>query len=239
MYEYKTRIGFSACDINKTFTVTALIDAFQDCSTFQSEDLGVGFDVLTSNELIWVINYWELDIARLPKLCEYVTVGTYPYDFKGCFGYRNFYMKDEAGEFIVKANSMWTLMDTSSLRPAKAPDFIRDAYEMEPKLEMSYNSRKVQVPVGDEIIELEKDPIHIQLHHLDSNRHVNNGQYVKLAMSAAGDDINISSLRIDYRRQAVLGDTIYPVVYEMGNKYVVSLNDEEKTPYSVAEFTII
>lgn len=239
MYEYKVRIGFSECDINKTFTVTSLIDAFQDCSTFQSEDLNVGFDVLTSHNLVWVINYWELDIVRLPKLCEYVTVGTFPYDFKGCFGFRNFYLKDSDDEFIVKANSMWTLVDTQTLKPSKAPEFISNAYEMEPKLDMQYNSRKVLIPEGDDVIMIEKDPIHIQVHHLDSNHHVNNGQYVKLAMSAAGDDDNISSLRIDYRKQAVLGDTIYPVVYRKGNNTVVALYDESKSPYSVSSFTFI
>ena len=128
MYEYKIRIGFSDCDINKTFTLTSLIDAFQDCSTFQSEDLGVGFDVLTQHNVVWVINYWELNIYRLPKLCDYVTVGTYPYAFKGCFGFRNFYMKDDKNEYIVKANSMWTLVDTLSSRPSKAPPQINSMF---------------------------------------------------------------------------------------------------------------
>ncbi len=239
MYEYKRRIGFSECDVNKTFTVTALIDAFQDCSTFQSEDLGVGFDALTKRHVVWVINYWELNITRLPKLCEYVTVGTYPYDFKGCFGYRNFYLKDESGELIVKANSMWTLIDTVTFKPSKAPQFIRDAYEMEPKLDMEYNSRKVAIPTGDDVTEIKRDPIHIQLHHLDSNHHVNNGQYVKLAMTAAGEDANISSLRIDYRKQAVLNDIISPVVYKKDNRCVVALYGEDGSIFSVAEFSEI
>ena len=236
MYEYKIRIGFSDCDTNKTFTLTSLIDAFQDCSTFQSEDLGVGFDVLTQNNLVWVINYWELNILRLPKLCDYVTVGTYPYDFKGCFGFRNFYMKDEKDEYIVKANSMWTLVDTISSRPSKAPQFISQAYELEQKLDMTYNPRKVLIPKTNDVLTLEKDPIHIQLHHLDSNHHVNNGQYVKLAMSALGEEENIASLRIDYRKQAHLGDTIYPVVYKTDNKSIVALYDENKSAFSVAEF---
>ncbi|MCR4866133.1 MAG: acyl-[acyl-carrier-protein] thioesterase [Lachnospiraceae bacterium] len=236
MYEYKIRIGFSDCDINKTFTLTSLIDAFQDCSTFQSEDLGVGFDVLTQHNVVWVINYWELNIYRLPKLCEYVTVGTYPYAFKGCFGFRNFYMKDDKNEYIVKANSMWTLVDTLSSRPSKAPQFISQAYELEEKLDMTYNPRKVLIPETDDVLTLEKDPIHIQLHHLDSNHHVNNGQYVKLAMSALGEEENISSLRIDYRKQAHLGDTIYPVVYKTDNKSIVALYDENKSAFSVAEF---
>ena len=236
MYEYKIRIGFSDCDINKTFTLTSLIDAFQDCSTFQSEDLGVGFDVLTQHNVVWVINYWELNIYRLPKLCDYVTVGTYPYAFKGCFGFRNFYMKDDKNEYIVKANSMWTLVDTLSSRPSKAPQFISQAYELEEKLDMTYNPRKVLIPETDDVLTLAKDPIHIQLHHLDSNHHVNNGQYVKLAMSALGEEENISSLRIDYRKQAHLGDTIYPVVYKIDNKSIVALYDENKSAFSVAEF---
>ena len=196
----------------------------------------MGFDVLTQHNVVWVINYWELNIYRLPKLCDYVTVGTYPYAFKGCFGFRNFYMKDDKNEYIVKANSMWTLVDTLSSRPSKAPQFISQAYELEEKLDMTYNPRKVLIPETDDVLTLEKDPIHIQLHHLDSNHHVNNGQYVKLAMSALGEEENISSLRIDYRKQAHLGDTIYPVVYKIDNKSIVALYDENKSAFSVAEF---
>ena len=235
MYEYKVRIGFSECDIYKTFTVTSLIDAFQDCSTFQSEDLNVGFDVLTAHNLVWVINYWELEIKRLPKLCDYVTVGTFPYSFKSCFGLRNFYMKDERGEYIAKANSMWTLIDSVAVRPVKAPDSVVNAYTIEEKLDMQYNSRKVLIPEGDGITVTEKEPVIIQSHHLDSNRHVNNGQYVKLAMSEI-DDADIRSLRIDYRRQAMLGDTIYPVVYEKDNDRFVALYDSDRKPFSVAQF---
>ena len=52
--------------------VTGLIDAFQDCSTFQSEDAHVGFDVLEAMNLVWVVNYWEVQIEKLPKLCDRV-----------------------------------------------------------------------------------------------------------------------------------------------------------------------
>ena len=235
MYEYEKRIGFSECDTDRRLTVTALIDAFQDCSTFQSEDLNVGFDVLQKDNLVWVINYWELQIDALPHLCDYVTVGTFPYSFKGCFGLRNFYMKDEKGDFLVKANSMWTLIDSVNVRPVKAPEYVSSAYVTEEKLDMSYNPRKVMIPEGEAVKVIRKDPIRIQNHHLDSNNHVNNGQYVKLAMSEAGET-GVSSLRIDYRKQAVIGDTIYPVVYENGKEKVVSLNDSEGKAYSVSQF---
>ncbi len=238
MYEYGKRIGFSECGTDRKLTITALIDAFQDCSTFQSEDSGVGFDVLEKKDLVWVINYWELWIDSLPRLCDRVTVGTFPYDFKSCFGYRNFYMKDEEGKFIVKANSLWTLIDRIQARPVKAPDFIHEAYTIEPKLDMTYSSRKVMIPEGEDVAISEKDEIHIMPHHLDSNNHVNNGQYVKLAMSQIGDPSDIVSLRIDYRRQAMQGDVIYPVVYEKGNERVVALYDSKRNPYSVSSYIL-
>ena len=235
MYEYRKRIGFSECDTDRKLSVTSLIDAFQDCSTFQSEDLGVGFDVLQGEHLVWVINYWELEIGELPHLCDYVTVGTFPYGFKACFGLRNFYMKDEEGHFLVKANSMWTLIDSDDIRPVKAPDFLREAYVVEEKLDMSYSPRKVLIPADDGITVTAKDPVHIQVHHLDSNHHVNNGQYVKLALSQTGYE-QVSHLRIDYRRQAKLGDVIYPVVYSGENDSYVALNDGEGNPFSVSRF---
>jgi len=235
MYEYNTRIGFSQCDVDVTLTITSLIDLFQDCSTFQSEDLGVGFEYLKKDNLVWVINYWELEINRLPKLCDTVTVGTAPFEFKGFLGYRNFWMKDSQGEYLVKANSVWSLINITDAIPVKASDDIRGAYQLEEKLEMTYSSRKVAVPTGEEWEVTEREPIHIQMHHLDSNHHVNNGQYVKLAVSAMGEDIAVKRLRVDYRKQAVLGDIIYPVVYKKDNIWVAALNDAEGKAYSVTE----
>jgi hypothetical protein len=54
-------------------------------------------------------------------------------------------------------------------------------------------------------------------------------------MSEAEEE-TVSSLRIDYRKQAVLNDMIFPVVYENGNEKVVSLNDSEGKAYSVSQF---
>ena len=235
MYEYGKRIGFSECDTNRRLSVTSLIDVFQDCSTFQSEDAGAGYYVLEKLHLVWVVNYWELQIETLPYLCDNVTVGTFPYSFKGCFGMRNFYMKDAEGRYIVKANSMWTIIDTETVKPVKAPDFIRESYTIEEKLDMDYNPRKVLVPDGDDYNIVHPDPITIQIHHLDSNHHMNNGQYVKLAMSSI-TDMDISSLRIDYRKQAMLGDEIFPVVYEKNNERIVALNDRDGNPFSVSEY---
>lgn len=238
MYEYKNRIGFSQCDYKKRLMLSELIDIFQDCSTFQSEDVGAGFDFLTEKGLAWVINYWELDIERLPMLCEWVTVGTFPYGMRGFLADRNFYLKDEDGNYIVKANTLWTFLNLKEAKPVRVLPEFYDIYEMEEKLDMNYGSRKVNIPEGEGVIVEEQESVVIQKHHLDSNRHVNNGQYVKIALACIDEDFDIGSckrFRIDYRKQAKLGDVIVPCVYKAEDKIVVALKDEEDGIFSVAE----
>ena len=68
VYTFSGRVRFSETDPDGILRMESLIDYFQDCSTFQSEDLGVGMDYLKKGHLAWVVNYWQIDIRRLPRL---------------------------------------------------------------------------------------------------------------------------------------------------------------------------
>lgn len=234
-YEYNDRIGFSRCDVDYKLSITSLIDAFQDASIYQSEDAGVGVVPLREHKLLWVLNYWEIEIDRLPSLAQRVTVGTYPYGFKSFMGYRNFYLKDEDGNYLVKANTTWTMVNTEKMVPVKAPDIIVNAYAIGPKLDMTYSSRKILLPEDTECEVKNADVRTVGLHHLDGNMHVNNCQYINFALTAIDEELEIRSLRADYRKQAHLKDRIYPVVYVSGGMRTVALNDEDGNPYSVLE----
>ena len=41
-YQWKQRIRYSEVDGERKLTIPNLVNYFQDCSTFQSEELGVG-----------------------------------------------------------------------------------------------------------------------------------------------------------------------------------------------------
>ena len=101
MYSYQSRIRYSELDEKGHLKLEALLDHFQDCSTFHSEDLGFGVDYLMQNHIIWVMSSWQIVVDRYPVLGERVTVATAPYDFKGFMGFRNFWVLDEAGERIA------------------------------------------------------------------------------------------------------------------------------------------
>ena len=46
------RVRFSEIDHTRKITVPSIINYFQDCSTFQSEDIGVGLDVLSKRKSV-------------------------------------------------------------------------------------------------------------------------------------------------------------------------------------------
>lgn len=232
MYQIESRIRFSETDGERKISPAAIVDYFQDCSTFQSEDLGVGFSYLIPQNLTWVLNYWQIIVEEYPSLGEKITIGTLPYDFKGFLGKRNFFIKKQ-GRIIAKADSLWTFMNLETMLPAKIPEEILKVYPIETKLDMDYLPRKIKVTGEEETGE----PFGIQKYHLDCNHHVNNGQYIKMASSFLSHDFNIHQIRAEYRKQAHLGDMIYPYMYREENKIFICLCDEEKYPYVVTEFS--
>jgi len=78
MYGYQARIRYSELDESGHLKPEALLDYFQDCSTFQSEDLGVGIEYLRKKNMVWVLSSWQIIVDRYPVLGEVVTVGTQP-----------------------------------------------------------------------------------------------------------------------------------------------------------------
>ena len=237
MYSFDSVIRYSELDNEGKLNIEALLNYFQDCSIFHSESLGYGVDYLKEHNLMWVLSSWQIVIDRLPALCEKVTVGTFPYDFKGFFGYRNFFLQEESGAYIAKANTLWTLLDTQTLRPVVPPADMKEAYVVSPKLEMHDAGRKISVPAGGSF----EEQITVGVHHLDTNHHVNNVQYVKMAMAFLPDGFTVSGLRVEYRKQALLHDVIKPYVIlakqENGQStYTVSLQDENGGVYVNIEF---
>lgn len=232
MYQFQSKIRYSQLDSQGSLSLPALLDYFQDCSIFQSEELGVGVDYLKERELIWALSSWQIVVKRYPRLCENVTIGTAPYGFKGFIGFRNFWMLDEKGEEIAVANSVWSLIHTSG-KPAKPMPEMLEKYTLSPRREMEYADRKIRFE-GEGIPE---SPINVMAHHLDTNLHVNNGQYVRIAMDYLPEEFSIGQLRAEYKMQAVLGTTMYPVLFEDGKKMGISLQNEEGTVYCNVEFS--
>ena len=235
MYNFTSRVRYSELNHRKgILDCSSIINYFQDCSTFQSEDLNRGLSYLQSHCRVWLLNSWQLNLIHPIRLGDYITIGTWAHDFKGSYGYRNFIIQDEQEVVLAAANSIWVYMDTDTGRPVRIPkDYaISSGYEMEPAYPMEPASRKVILPPDY----IEHSAFTIKKYNIDSYNHVNNGQYISLAEEYLPDDFMVSTMRAEYRAQAVLGSKIVPLVSLDRNHCTIALSDEEHRPYCVIEF---
>lgn len=230
MYLFNSRIRYSETDCNGKLSLLSLLNYFQDASTFQSEDLGVGLQYMDELQMVWVLSSWQIVVNRYPSMGEEVVIGTLPYNFKGFMGSRNFVMRTKEGEQLAIANSIWSLLDLKTGKPTLPPERMLESYRLEEMLPMEYAPRKIMLPEGGE----KSEPIVVKKHHLDTNHHVNNGQYVNMAMEFLPENFAIAQMRAEYKKQAFLDDVLYPYVVQDSEKCVVNLADEEgKTCVSV------
>ncbi len=240
MYTFNSRIRYSEVDSKAVLTLESLIDYFQDCSTFQTQQGPATMQYLAQKNVAWVVNSWQIEIFRMPELCEEVTIGTLPHTLKGAMGVRNFFMDTIEGERLAIANSVWTLYDFKKGVPSRITEEIIETYPLDEKLEMDYKNRKITIPDG---ISYNGEEIVVRKHHLDTNNHVNNGQYIRMALDSIDHpNGNIISMRADYRKQALLGDILYPVIIKSEASdaltYTVSLNDNTGAPVCVVELEL-
>lgn len=233
MYAFDSRVRFSEADHHETITLPGIINYFQDCSIFHSEDIGLGIDYLKEKKRAWVLTSWQIIVDRYPRIGEKIKVGTWATEFNGLYGHRNFCMWDEKGERAACANSIWAFMDLERGRPAKPLPEDIEKYGTEAPLEMEYASRKIRLP--EELEEGTAFPV--RKYHIDTNEHVNNCQYVQMALETLGEELLVRKVRVEYKRSAMLGDMIYPRTAREEERTVVELCNAEGKPYAVMELT--
>lgn len=232
-YSFESRVRFSEIGENGCLELPGILDYFQDCCTFESEETGLGMEALKARKRAWVLSSWQVIVKRYPKLGEHIKVTTIPYSFRGFMGMRNFILETAEGERLAWANSYWSHINTETGLPEKLTPADTDPYNLGEKLEMDYAPRKIALP--KEVVK--QEAFSVQKHHLDTNHHVNNCQYIRMAADYLPEDFVVHQLRAEYKRQALLGNVIIPEVYAAEDKVTVILNAEDQELYAIVEFT--
>ena len=232
-YSFEGRIRSSEVGEDGCLTLPGVLNYFQDCATFQSESIAQGVAELKKRKRVWLLSFWQIEIGRYPCLGEMVVTTTWPYDFKRFLGFRNFTMETPEGERLAWANSIWTYLDLEKGIPAKLTEADLAGYEKTEKLDMAYTPRKIALPD-----QMQKEAaFQIQRHHLDTNHHVNNGQYLSLAVEYLPEGFEIRQLRIEYKKQVFLGDFLYPEIFCSDEQVLVNFCDKAGESCSIIEFT--
>lgn len=231
MYTFESRVRFSEVDATEKLTLPGVVNYFQDCTTFQSEELGRGIEALKAIGKGWILSSWQIEVNRYPKICEKLKIDTWATTFDGIYGNRNFRLRTENDEVLARANSIWVYMDLVKGRPLRPDQDVISAYEIDPPLDMEPVSRKIALPKELE----EREAFPVLRHQIDVNNHVNNCQYIQMALEVLPECGRAKKIRVEYKKSAVFGDMICPKVAIEADRKVVELCGTDGSVFAVVE----
>lgn len=216
--------------------LAGIIDYFQDCSEFQSESLGASAGKGINARFAWVLASWQIIIDRFPQRSEQIEAFTAPHSMKSFEAERNFLIKDQEGNVIVSANSVWIYYDLEKKRPTRiTPE--ASIYTIEEPWPMEYAPRRISTK------DLKEGEWHtlgmenVRRSRLDLNQHMNNAQYASIACDYLPEDFTYHQVRIEYKKPALLGDDIIIEEQALDGARYIRLCDTDENIYSLLEFT--
>jgi acyl-ACP thioesterase len=241
MYTYEKKILFSDIDSNSNMSLESILDAMQDCVNINSESIGKGIEYMHRTGRAWFAISWNIEIKRYPKMFENVVVKTWPYSFSSSMGYRNVIITDEAGQDILCADSIWSLVDTKTGLPTKILEEDYTGYELEEKYPMEALGRKIKLPKQkDGETGFVKTGEHIVTKSdLDFNGHMTNGRYIKYADDLVPIGTAINKVRVEYKSQSKFGEVLDIEKYVHEDRWLVRfLGQQSQDVKAVVEVVI-
>ena len=233
MFSFESEVRYSELNSDGQLSLGSVVNYLQDCSTFQSESLGIGVHYYKQRRHAWVLNYWQIILRETLHVGDKIRISTWPYEFKGFLGKRNF-MIEKDGRRCVEADSLWSFLNLDTLKPERPEADILERYGKEEPLPMEKLSRKIMIPPDS----VGMEPFPVRKYHLDTNGHVNNEKYVELAAEYLPDPFCTESLRVEYKKSAFYGDVMSPKVWmdDEKQKVIVDLCDLQGKSYATVEF---
>ncbi len=233
VYEEKIVFDEKQCDSYKNGTIGDLARYMEAATRKHVEELGIDTIKLVENGTLWVICWSQININRMPKQDETITLKSWPGAIKYGLLTRRFKFMDEAGNTLVEVSSTFTIIDEKTRSQTDIPEDIKAIPVVKfdddmpiPKLSMNFPDN-LDSSFKHEVKDFE----------IDINGHVNNAFYLEWAYSALGEKyINehpVKSIWIEYSHEIRGGNTV-DIKYKLeeGALYLRGFVEGEKA-YSV------
>jgi acyl-ACP thioesterase len=193
----------------------------QDCSEMWIDSEPGVKEYFVAQNMAQLLASRQVEIIRVPEYKEELTVTTSVYGMKPMFGFRNTYIYDAEGKPCYKTWSMGAFVDKANGKLKRVDDATIASMTLEPQLEMNYGDRRIILPrEGGET----QEPHKVLRADIDYNKHMNNANYVRIAMELLPENFEVKCLRVEYRVAAKLGDVLVPVVYNVEGRFIVALS---------------
>ena len=182
-YQMKMKIPFDMADMNGHIKLPDVILLSLQVSGMQSIELGVSDKtILEKHNLVWIITDYDIEVVRLPRFAEEITIETEALSYNRLFCYRRFTIYDETGQELIHMMATFVLMNRDS----------RKVHAVEPEIVAPYQSEFSKKLLRGPKYQSLENPIsmdyHVRFYDLDMNGHVNNSKYLDWIFEVMGAD---------------------------------------------------
>lgn len=189
---------------NNQLGLAKLIDYLNNTAGYHSDSIGYSFESLWKRGYCWILLSWNISIDRLPQLSEKIQIETWVSQIKRCFAYREFLVRDNQKQIIVRASSQWIFYDINKKRPAQIHSIFFDHWKINQEKACPcsiLNSSLLKKPVYQN-----KESIFIiQQEDIDILGHVHNSKYldwvIKVKPKVIQQQYDLTYLQILYHHE--------------------------------------
>ena len=221
MYSLQCKVTTSTCDSEGKLKLYSALQMMQDCSEMWIDSEPEIKRYFAERNMAQLLATRQVEIIRVPEYKEELTVTSTVYGMKPMFGFRNTFIYDAQGNPCYKTWSMGAFVDRAAGKLKRVDDATIATMKLEPKLEMNYKDRRIILPKTEGEVQ---EPIKVLRADIDYNRHLNNANYIRMAMELLPETFAIRGLRVEYRVAAKLGDILTPTIYKTEAGIVVVLS---------------
>lgn len=208
MSETKNLIHINSNDVDCFYKMkpSSLYMMFQEAAMKSVAKIGNDSLDLVKLGVDWIIIRMQVEILKTPSFHDEVEVHTYPGDDMGILYPRYWYVTDKNGEVIIKASSIWGLLDIKTRKLCLNKNIINKMPPVHLEGELELPKKIDAKPVS--LVDKRK----IYFSEIDLNGHMNNCSYIKLLMDLHDIDFyskyEVSSIYTAYVKELHINDEI-------------------------------
>lgn len=220
-------VDYFDCDPSAKIQMVNLCQMLQMTSSHHAIAGGISFWDLQKNDQAWVLAKFKLEIIKMPVWQQDITIETWISSLDGVRSVRNFAVYHN-GELIVKASSLWVIINTKTRRPQSMllPHEHFEKFPSTPQDKMEFMRFPTTVQHKELLVE---DTVRYS--DLDMINHVTNTRYLQWIYNAAmAHNIDVSkatTIDMSFQKELLFKEPyrIYFNKDNQGHFYIVDQNE--------------
>lgn len=182
VYESKLSLPNFLADRYGRLNLHDLISVFIEISGEQTAQMKV--PDMAELGYSWVITQYNIQVKRMPKISEEVTIRTFIKEHNRIFTYREFELYDENNELLVHVLTVFALINENR-RLSRIPKELTEVFGSSPSKRIRRLDQP-ELPVKTDTIK--QKSYHVRYFDIDRNFHANNSMYFMWLLDALGDE---------------------------------------------------